>query len=43
MTHLATPIPCRLSTAELSVLWPGLDLIIRLHVAWNIKSGIRYE
>jgi hypothetical protein len=43
VNHPTTAIRFRFSAAQMSVLWPGLDLIIRLHVARNIKDGIRFE
>jgi len=43
VNQTATTIRFRLSADQMSVLWSGLDLIIRLHVARNIKGGIRYE
>jgi hypothetical protein len=33
----------RLSRAQMYVLWLGLDLLIRLHVARKHKGGIRYD
>ena len=43
MNHSTTAIRFRFSAAQMSVLWPGLDLIITLRKERNIKGGIRFE
>ena len=43
MNHSTTAIRFRFSAAQMSVLWPGLDLITSLHKERNTKGGIRFE
>ncbi len=43
MNHPTTAIRFRFSAAQMSVLWPGLDLITWLHKERNTKGGIRFE
>jgi hypothetical protein len=40
---VAAAIRFRLSAAQISVLWPGLVLVIGLHVGRNMKGGIRVQ
>ena len=43
VTNIATAIRFRLSAAQMSVIWPGLDLLIRSYASRKHKGGIRYE
>jgi hypothetical protein len=43
MTDSTNAIQFPLSAAQMSALWPGLSLLIRLNSARNMKRGIRYE
>ena len=40
---IATAIRFRLSAAQMSVIWPGLDLLFKSYAARQLKGGIRYE
>ena len=43
MTKITTAIRFRLSAAQMSVIWPGLDLLIKSYASRKHKGGIRYE
>ena len=43
VTKITTAIRFRLSAAQMSVIWPGLDLLIKSYASRKHKGGIRYE
>lgn len=43
MNQINKAIRLRLSAAQVSVIWPGLDLLIKSYVSRQTKGGIRYE
>jgi hypothetical protein len=43
VTKITTAIRFRLSAAQISVIWPGLDLLFKSYAARQHKGGIRYE
>jgi hypothetical protein len=43
VTHITTAIRIRLSAAQMSIIWPGLQLVIKSYISRQQKGGIRYE
>ncbi len=43
MSHITTATRFRLSASQMSIIWQGLDLVIKSYVARQTKGGIRYE
>jgi hypothetical protein len=43
VTKITNTIRFRLSAAQMSVIWPGLDLLFKSYAARQHKGGIRYE
>jgi hypothetical protein len=43
VTKITTAIRFRFSAAQMSVIWPGLDLLFKSYAARQHKGGIRYE
>jgi len=43
VTQSGTALRFRLSAGQMSVIWPGLDLLIKSYIAQNTKGGRRYE
>jgi hypothetical protein len=43
VAHITTAIGIRLSAAQMSIIWPGLDLICKSCISRQRKGGIRYE
>jgi hypothetical protein len=43
LTQIITAIRFRLSASQMSLIWPGLDLVNTSYISRQQKGGIRYE
>jgi len=43
VSHITTAIRIRFSAAQMSIIWLGLDLLIKSYISRQHKGGIRYQ